>query len=75
MLGAGLSLNNDKITTGLPIYYYGFLIVLGAENFFNPNFQVPALIRVPFPDPNCKIWATASILKLKRFEFNLCRLI
>ncbi|KAK9911034.1 hypothetical protein M0R45_034960 [Rubus argutus] len=36
---SAISLNNDKITTGLLIYDDMFLIILGAENFFDSNYQ------------------------------------
>ncbi|XP_061990926.1 putative fasciclin-like arabinogalactan protein 20 [Rosa rugosa] len=52
--GTGISLNGVRVTTAAsPIYDDGFLIILGVEDFFDPNFHAPAPTRIPVSDPMC----------------------
>lgn len=48
-----MSLNNVKITTGLPIYDDGALIIFGVESFLDPSFGVPAPAGSPRLTPRC----------------------
>ncbi|XP_024199946.1 putative fasciclin-like arabinogalactan protein 20 [Rosa chinensis] len=51
-----ISLNDVRVTTAASrIYDDGFLIVLGVEDFFYPNFHAPARTPIPVPDQMCEL--------------------
>ncbi|XP_027099264.1 putative fasciclin-like arabinogalactan protein 20 [Coffea arabica] len=57
-----ISINNVEIS-GSPVYDDGSVVVFAVENFFEPNFALPAPQSVINPNPECVKFSTFSRYK------------